>query len=42
VHHGPVGRGGGRLAGVRPCQRLHGWSIAARGRKGGGDVGEPI
>jgi hypothetical protein len=42
VHHGPVGRGGGRLARVRPCQRLRGRSIVARGQKGGGDVGEPV
>jgi hypothetical protein len=37
-----LGRGGGRLARVWPCQRLRGRSIAARGRKGGGDVGKPF
>jgi hypothetical protein len=42
VHRGLVGRGGGRLANVQPCHHLRGWSIATRGRKGGGDVGEPV
>jgi hypothetical protein len=42
VHHGPVGKGGGRLVGVRPYQHLRGRSITTRGRKGGGDIGEPV
>jgi hypothetical protein len=33
VHSGPVGRGGGRLAGLWPCRRLCGRSRSARGGK---------